>query len=211
MPDHCTNEPLLDMFIFETSQLIEQLEQSILASEKENGFEQCSINEMFRIMHTIKGSAAMMMFNGISALAHTIEDIFYYLRENAPQNVNCSALSDLILEAVDFIKVELERIKNGDNADGDATEIIEKFNKFLLILKCDNSLNLSEKELIQIKTGKEYVKYLNGTSVKAASGGKVYRAVIRFEEGCEMENIRAFNIINKLKVLLLTLYIYQMI
>lgn len=34
MPDQYTNEPMLDMFIFETSQLLEQLEECILSSEK---------------------------------------------------------------------------------------------------------------------------------------------------------------------------------
>ena len=36
MADQFTNEPMLDMYIFETLQLIEQLEQSILNSEKES-------------------------------------------------------------------------------------------------------------------------------------------------------------------------------
>jgi two-component system chemotaxis sensor kinase CheA len=117
MSDQYTNEPMLDMFIFETSQLIEHLEQSILTSEKSSCYTEAAINEIFRIMHTIKGSSAMMMFNNISTLAHSIEDLFYFLREEKPHQVNCSALSDLVLEGVDLIKVEVEKIKNGDIAD----------------------------------------------------------------------------------------------
>lgn len=64
------NESLLDMFLFETGQLLEQLEQSILTSEKEGSFSETAINEIFRNMHTIKGSAAMMVFDNISHLAH---------------------------------------------------------------------------------------------------------------------------------------------
>jgi two-component system chemotaxis sensor kinase CheA len=108
---------MLDMFIFETSQLIEQLENSILTSEKSNSLTQDTINEMFRAMHTIKGSSAMMMFNNISTLAHSMEDLFYFIREEKPHHVDFSALSDLVLETVDFIKVEVEKIKSGDAAD----------------------------------------------------------------------------------------------
>jgi len=73
MSEQYTSDPLLDMFIFETTQLIEQLEQAILESEQEgDGFTESAINEIFRSMHTIKGSSAMMMFNNISMLAHTI-------------------------------------------------------------------------------------------------------------------------------------------
>jgi two-component system chemotaxis sensor kinase CheA len=57
------------MFIFETEQNIEQLEQIIIDSEDQRAYSSDSVNEIFRIMHTIKGSAAMMSFNEISSLA----------------------------------------------------------------------------------------------------------------------------------------------
>ncbi|NLP00425.1 MAG: hypothetical protein GX386_09070, partial [Clostridiaceae bacterium] len=56
MTDNYANEPMMEMFLFETSQLIEQLEQQILSSEKSNNYTEDAINEIFRIMHTIKGS-----------------------------------------------------------------------------------------------------------------------------------------------------------
>ena len=80
MSDDFKHEPLLDMYIFETEQLLEQLEQLILNSEKTDSFTREAIDEIFRIMHTIKGSSAMMMFTGVSNLAHCMEDLFYCLR-----------------------------------------------------------------------------------------------------------------------------------
>ena len=74
------NEPILDMFVFETTQLIEQLEQIIISSDKTACYNLEAINEIFRIMHTIKGSSAMMNFDNISKLTHTVEDLFNYLR-----------------------------------------------------------------------------------------------------------------------------------
>jgi two-component system chemotaxis sensor kinase CheA len=59
-----------------TTQNIEQLEQIILESEKSKKYNSICINEIFRIMHTIKGSAAMMMFGNISSIAHSAEDLF---------------------------------------------------------------------------------------------------------------------------------------
>ena len=168
------SEPMLDMFIFETSQLIEQLEQSILISEKESCYTEEAINEIFRIMHTLKGSAAMMMFDNISNLAHTMEDIFYYLREEKPQNVDCSSLSDLVLAGVDFIKAEVEKIKERKKVDGDATHLIQTLKDFLTSLK-QNEQN----------TATQYTHS--------------YKAVIYFAEGCGMETIRAFSVIHNLK------------
>ncbi|MBE5967473.1 MAG: hypothetical protein E7255_11025 [Lachnospiraceae bacterium] len=170
-----TNDTMLDMFLFESSQLIEQLEQVILLSDKDNCYTEAAINEIFRVMHTIKGSAAMMTFNEISELAHTVEDLFFYIREEKPQRFDCSSLSDLVLESVDFIKVELIKIKNQDTADGDASELIH--------------------------TVKDYITNLKKKNANAASAScpSAYKAVIFFEEGCEMENVRAYTIIHKLQ------------
>ena len=82
------HEPMLDMFIFETRQFLEQLEQRALASEQSQSFSTEDVNEIFRAMHTIKGSAAMMMLDEISHLAHAVEDIFFYIRELNPAKVN---------------------------------------------------------------------------------------------------------------------------
>lgn len=79
MSNGTNREPMLEMYIFETTQLVGQLEQSILNSEKAIDYE-LSINEMFRVMHTIKGNSAMMLFNNISELAHLMEDLFDFIR-----------------------------------------------------------------------------------------------------------------------------------
>lgn len=72
MADQYLSEHMLDMFIFETTQLLEQLEACILDAEKDGTFSIDEINEIFRIMHTLKGSAAMMRYDGISSLAHSM-------------------------------------------------------------------------------------------------------------------------------------------
>ena len=76
-----SSEPLLDMFLFETTQLLEQLEACILNTEKNATYTEDDINEIFRIMHTIKGSSAMMKYNNISKLAHAMEDLFDYIKD----------------------------------------------------------------------------------------------------------------------------------
>lgn len=76
--DNVGREPMLDLFIFETGQHLEQLELIIIESEKEGGISSDSINEIFRLMHTIKGASAMMLYNGISNLTHSMEDVFTF-------------------------------------------------------------------------------------------------------------------------------------
>ena len=74
-------DSILDMYLYETNTLLEQLDGILLAAEQADTFSEDSVNEIFRIMHTIKGSSAMMEFTGISTLAHAVEDVFFIIRE----------------------------------------------------------------------------------------------------------------------------------
>ncbi|MDF2539476.1 MAG: chemotaxis protein CheA [Herbinix sp.] len=189
MLEHSTNDALLDMFLFETAQLLEQLEQSILSSEKEGNFSKEAINEIFRIMHTIKGSASMMIFNNIASLAHSMEDLFFFLREEKPLQVNCPALCDIVFQGIDFIKVETEKIKNKDTADGNSELLIEKIQKYLTLIKCNNISCAADRTTVIEQADPKLWPDFSMNS---------FKAVIHFEEGCEMENIRAFTIVHKL-------------
>lgn len=74
MSDFNTNDTLIDLFLFETSQLLEQLEQVILSTDSNNYYSEEDINEVFRIMHTIKGSSAMMSCRSIFDISHAVEN-----------------------------------------------------------------------------------------------------------------------------------------
>ncbi|MDF2944422.1 MAG: chemotaxis protein CheA [Herbinix sp.] len=196
MSDFSGNEHMLDMYLFETFQNIEQLENCILDAEKLTSYSYTAINEIFRIMHTIKGSSAMMLFNNITSLAHSMEDLFYYMREQKPQNVDSTALSDLLLEGVDFIKVELEKIKSQDLVEGNCSRLIDNIKKFLEVLKQRNQTEIFVEKPIT-KEKQQY--YIIPDKPISASYSNYYKAIIFFEDGCEMENIRAYTIIHNLK------------
>ena len=184
-----SGDSLLGMFLFETTQLLEQLEENILNSENKAKYTQDDINEIFRIMHTIKGSAAMMQFNNISKLAHSLEDLFDFLRDGESANIDYSALSDLVFENVDFINDQVGRIEAGATEDEDASDLINSNREYLnFINNGDLSENIKDNDATDTqdeKRGNKEYTYL-------------YKAVIHFSEGCKMENIRAFAVINNL-------------
>jgi two-component system chemotaxis sensor kinase CheA len=185
-----------EVFMFETSQQLEQLEQVVINAEAEEAYSKENINEIFRLMHTIKSSAAMMLYNNISKVAHSTEDLFYYIREDKPHNIDVSLLCDIVLEAVDFMKLELEKIKNGDPADAEPDKLVQKIKEHLNILKQDsNSTSIQSKDNDVVK--KQF--YISSNKVLQPTDTKLYKAVIRFQDGCEMENIRAFTITHNLK------------
>ena len=198
------NEPMLELFVYETSNQLEQLEKAILDSEKSSAYSSNTINEVFRITHTIKSSAAMMLFDNISTLSHAIEDLFYFLRESKPQHVAYSELSDLVLQGVDFIKVELEKIRSGDEVDGNATSLIKEIKEFLEILKSENSFS-EEVETNSVKSTKHQFYIAQDKSQNLIPSNN-FKVTIRYQEGCEMENIRAFTLIHNLKEITQDIY-----
>ena len=183
---------MLETFVYEMRLLVEQLES--VSVQADAGLTSDMINEIFRIMHTIKGSAAMMMYNGISTCAHAIEDLFYYLRENNPEIDNYEYITDLTLEVTDFVKGELEILESGTEPDGEANDLIARIKEYVGELKGE-------------------VKATSGASASSAAGAGVsaapsssdnmkrYHAFVLFEEGVEMENVRAFGIVHNLEPL----------
>lgn len=191
-------EPMLDMYVFETLQQVEQLEQAMLDSEKTGCFDSDDVNRIFRIMHTIKSSAAMMLFNDVSTLAHSLEDLFYFMRENGGQSVDYSRLTDIVLAGIDFIKTETAKVDRGLACDGDATAVTVRIREYLAELQTVNGYRGEAHEpRSESKPQKYYIS--SAGRPEAAMDCLEYQAVLFFEEGCEMENIRAFAIIHNLK------------
>jgi two-component system chemotaxis sensor kinase CheA len=192
-----SNESMLEIFIYETTQNIEQLETAILTNEKACCFTSDMVNEIFRIMHTIKGSSAMMMYNNISLISHSMEDLFYFIREESPEIMDYTVLTDIVLECVDFIKLELDKVKNADDLDGDPSKLTKSIKRFLISIKGEENSTIVTKAKEETPVIQQYD--LSAGKNGKASDLKCYEAVIYFEDGCEMENIRAFTIIHNLK------------
>lgn len=184
MSDNRVSDSILEMYIFETSQQLERLEEIMINCGESGACETEAINEIFRIMHTLKGSSAMMTYNNISSLAHGVEDLFFYIREEKPEEINCVELSDIVLECIDFVKVEIEKIKAGDESDGDVTQLKEKADVFLSDLKNINNQEVSSEDMTLY----------------------YYKAHFAFSDDCEMECVRCFSIIHNLEDIISELY-----
>lgn len=72
-------EELLEMFSFEAQEMHQQLNE-LLTSFEANADNDEIIDEIFRITHTLKGSAMGMGFKGIADVSHVTEDIFMAIK-----------------------------------------------------------------------------------------------------------------------------------
>lgn len=131
MEESFDSDGMLGIYLYESYQLLEQMEAVVLSEKNRNFFDAECIGELFRIMHTIKGSSGIMMYDNIAAAAHKLEDIFYYLRETCSDIVPAEALREYIFLTADFITGELDKIKEGGNPDGVPDTILDRIDSFL--------------------------------------------------------------------------------
>lgn len=195
MGEDFNTDSMLDMFLYESEQLLENLQNVVLERKDEDCFDETSINEIFRVMHTIKGSSGIMMYENITKIAHKLEDVFYYLRESHPENVPHLELVDHVLEVSDFITAELDKIKEGDTPDGDESSIVADIDKFLTNLK--SGITQQGEELPPENT------YVAPSQFYVAPTGnesnKYYKMSVYWRSDTQMCNIRAYTAVYSLK------------
>ncbi|MCR5792126.1 MAG: chemotaxis protein CheA [Lachnospiraceae bacterium] len=195
MAEEYITEGMLDMFIFESEQLLEEIENLALNHKDDECFDDAAINEIFRAMHTIKGSSGIMMYTNITMVSHALEDVFYYIRESDNKKVPQNELVDHMLKVSDFIHEELDKIKNGEDADGDPEELITEVEIFLDGIK----KNITETGN-DLPPEKEYVPPKQYYIAPVASeDSKFYTIHITYDKSTEMCNIRAYNAVYSLK------------
>lgn len=195
MAEGFNTEDMLDMYLLENGQLLEQLQEIVLDQKDADCFDEDSINEIFRTMHTIKGSSGIMMFDDITAVAHKLEDVFYYMRESHPDNVPHLELVEHVLDVADFITGEMEKIQNGDPVDGDSSAIIQEIDVFLRKIKGDDpgTGGKEEKSPVHEEPKQFYIAPV------ATSDSHFYKIFVNFYQDTEMSNIHAYKIVYALK------------
>lgn len=195
MVEDFNTDSMLDMFLYESEQLLETLQNTVLEKKDEDCFDETSINEIFRVMHTIKGSSGIMMYENITKVSHKLEDVFYYLRESHPENVPHLELVDHVLDVADFITGELDKIKDGETPDGDETKIVDEIDKFLKRIKSgiEEKGNELPPENTYVEPSQFYIAPTGSESYK------YYKASIYYRGDTQMCNIRAYTAVYSLK------------
>lgn len=194
---------MLDMYLFETNSLLEQLDELLIEAEKNEEFTTDDVNEIFRAMHTIKGSSAMMEFNSLMTIAHRIEDLFFYVRENGIDSLNStdkSELFNLTFKSTDVLRGEVEKLENNEPLSTNIDSMTSEINSFL------NKISGKGEEKEEVGQAEQPVAEsapagnASGQDFVDSLGSKCPLFLqVFFEEGCGMENLRAFMLVNALK------------
>ncbi len=119
----------LDLFIDETKEHLQSLNEHILTLEKEPE-DADTINEIFRAAHTLKGMAGTMGFTRMQRLTHDLENVFSEIR-NGNMKAN-EKLIDVLFRGLDALESYLGVISSeGNEGTEDNEDIIQDLNALL--------------------------------------------------------------------------------
>ncbi|HEC99436.1 MAG TPA: chemotaxis protein CheA [Proteobacteria bacterium] len=123
-------DELLQIYFSEAEELLQTMEHSLMTLESEPQNESV-INEVFRAMHTMKSSSAMVGFTQLSEHAHLLENLMERIRSK--QVSITQNLVSFLLENHDLIKSAVENAAQGKPDVGlDAfPAMAEKVRRFL--------------------------------------------------------------------------------
>ena len=190
------NDSILEAYLFETNSLLEQLDSLVLAAEEKDSFSEEDVNTIFRIMHTIKGSSAMMEYSSLMTIAHRAEDLFAIVRDKSMEIVPEAlrpALFDLLFQIIDFFRGEIERIENGQPLTQTIDSLLQKVNSF--IQQIQNGAAAAPAEVPPAAPEAPAPADSGPTAVP----GFPYALQIFFDEGAGMENLRAFMLVSTIR------------
>ena len=199
-----SNNDILDMYIYETNTLLEQLESIVLDAEKENTFSQDNVNEIFRIMHTIKGSSAMMEFDTLAKVSHRIEDMFFLIREGTISVVkeeDRPALFDVMLHSVDYFREEMEKVEAEQPLNEDVDSFLENINSLIAKIKGEDIPAESAPKAAAPAPAPAAEAPAAPAPAQTTEGDADFPYELRvfFDEGCGMENLRAFMLVTSIQ------------
>ena len=189
-------DSMLDMYLFETNTLLEQLEELFIGAEMEKTLSSSNIDEIFRIMHTIKGSSAMMEFTYLMEIAHRIEDLFFYIRENGMENMSeayVSDLFDILFQSMDYFKSEVDKIQKGEPLSDNIDNFVTNINMFLDKIKNPAQEIQSDSAQPDTQTAEE------NSGAQESELRRMCTLSVFFEEDSGMEHIRAFMLVTALR------------
>jgi two-component system chemotaxis sensor kinase CheA len=100
---------IFESYLVEAGEILDHLSQDLLALEN-NPSEMNLLNNIFRAVHTLKGTSSFLGFNQMAELTHVCEDLLNKLRKG--DFVADRDIIDLLIEAHNTARILLQRIES---------------------------------------------------------------------------------------------------
>lgn len=119
-------------FLREADELLNAINDHILSLEKHPDDKE-NVDHVFRAAHTLKGSANLYDYSGISILTHLLESILDDIRSGTRKAD--APLVDVLLESFDQVRLLTERIRDGEDDPQSEPELLHRLGRFQAVVR----------------------------------------------------------------------------
>lgn len=132
-------QEILEDFLVEAFELIEQLDQNLVELES-NPDDLELLNSIFRVAHTIKGSSSFLNFDILTGLTHHMEDVLNKARHGDLKLT--PEVMDVVLESIDLMKSLLHAIRDSGNDTSAGIDITDICRRLDIISNGESAANV---------------------------------------------------------------------
>lgn len=173
----------LPMFLAEGREHLQELNLAVVRIE-ERPDDQETVDEIFRIAHSLKGMSATMGFAGMAALTHEMEDVFELLRQRKG-GLPREAI-DVLLECLDALSAAVDAIDESGEEEIHPKRLITRLKG--LVRENDE---LEEEETTQVSDAPADLAEL-------ADGRRVVQISATLSEDVQIPSVRAYMVLSAL-------------
>ncbi len=183
----------LQVFLQDTDEQLQLLDDDIIKLENE-GDEEELLQEIFRAAHTIKGSSAMLGYDTMAELTHSMENILDKLRHG--ELFVTTEIADALLNALDDLRILRENLTSSEETEIDVTSAIERLDALANTTGTASKKSAGKDENNNaVPLDEEGRKRLEES---LATGQRIYSIGIDVEEGSPWAAVRFFQAFNEL-------------
>lgn len=195
----------LEIFIDETKEHLQNLNEQLLIIEKEPENTD-TINEIFRAAHSLKGMAGTMGYKRMQKLTHQMENVFSEIR-NGKMKVDAN-LVDVLFQCLDALEEYLDNIQeSADEGTNDNEPILHELDAVLNGGDAGQQAKEQEKEQKPKDSGdiRKYKDFVfTDFEIHAIEEAfekklRVYEITVQLDETCLLKAARAFLVFKSLE------------
>jgi len=193
-------ESMVELYQRETAGLMEEFDAKQSGAMQNGCFTAQDINAVFRVVHTIKSSAAMMGLADISSCTHRMEDLFLLFRDKPERSVGFeNRIFDLMYLFSDFVENENAVVAKKDFRPKSARPVIDAIQKELDFFKDGPGSPAEKEEPDAADTGAPVIREPAAEAAEElyGPGELIWRVTLR--PNCQMENVRAYMLVRQLE------------
>lgn len=121
---------MTELFYDESNTILQELRKGMVTCRGMSAYGQDIVQSIFRGVHTLKASSTMMMFENLSELSKSLEQMLFCFRGEGKEIADTKRFDDILISYVDFFERETDQLTLGKTPEERADDLAEKIKAY---------------------------------------------------------------------------------